>query len=364
VTTGVTYRHPSVIGGEAGQELVKALAVFYTSPRLSVVDGTTFVSISEPTDLSPAGLEAIVRHFLRGRREQSEVELRPLSSYRPPLAASLTDDRSETGPGIYLAGPQWTSAKAWLRRQIVGMLPARVGATFLEVPSQISEDVLVRAGYFEKFPHLVSAIGHLRPEYWDQVTVSALRREQTSARRSFYETSNTVLNPVTCYHVYSNAHTLQRQNNQSNGLFAIEGSVFRHEGRSLGPTRLSEFTMFELVKMGTVPDVEDSAEAFRLAFEHFFDQLSVPYRIVSASDAFFGDEPSLRRSSQLRSHSKYEIRIPMADGELSVASINRHSDSFVEPFGLQTLGVEATCCAGIGIDRLLSALQAYGLAPT
>jgi len=362
VTADVTYRHPSPIGGEAGQELLKALAVFYAEPSLALDGDETVVSITGATELRPAELGAIVRHFLRGWREQPQVELRRVAARETLLNAESVDDRRIIAPGAYIAGPRWTNAKALLRQKIIDTLPARANAPFLTVPSQIPEDVLLRAGYFEKFPHLVSPIAHLRPDYWDQVSVAALRRNQDSARQSFYVNSGTVLNPVTCYHVYANAHALNKDNVSSNGSYAIEGSVFRHEGRSLGPTRLSEFTMFELVNLGTESVVEMKANEFRVFFEDFFNGLGVPYRTVSASDAFFGDEPSLRRTSQIQSRSKYEIRIPLADQELSVASVNMHSDAFVDPFNLGDLGVEATCCAGIGVDRLLFALSAHGLA--
>lgn len=96
------------------------------------------------------------------------------------------------------------------------------------------------------------------------------------------------------------------------------------------------------------------------AFADFFASLGVPHRIITASDAFFGDEPSLTRDAQLLSGSKFEVRIPLLDGELSVASVNLHGTVFADAFDLRGVhGIETSCCAGIGLDRLTYALGSY-----
>jgi seryl-tRNA synthetase len=188
-----------------------------------------------------------------------------------------------------------------------------------------------------------------------------LNDTQTRALETFYEPSDVVLNPVTCYHVYSRAHELVARH--ATGLFTVLGPVFRHESHNHGPTRLAEFSMFELVSMGTTERVKADHDRFLASFESLLRKIGLPYRIVTAADAFYGNEPVFKRDAQMRGGGKYEARIPLPEGELSVGSINLHGNVFATAFDLATAqnDIKATCCAGIGIDRLVYAMNSYGV---
>lgn len=99
------------------------------------------------------------------------------------------------------------------------------------------------------------------------------------------------------------------------------------------------------------------------AYTSLFTSLNIPYEIVSASDPFFGEDPSIARGAQRVGGSKFEVRIPLPSGSLSVGSVNAHGTTFAEAFDLSALGVEATCCSGIGVERLTYALLSYDLIP-
>lgn len=355
--TGVRYHHERAVSAAAVEELTKALAFYYG--EVAVERRGPGVEVTVAGDLAERELGEIVRHFLRGHRDvpPTEVAVRP---GRAGIACSLpNDDRVSVVDGAYLHGPRWTSAMDRTREMCRERLAAAFGAPMLTGSAQIPKDVLVRAGYYQKFPNLVNAVARIRPDYWDGVTVAQLRTTQTEALDSFYAPSGVVLTPVTCYHVYSRARELKER--YGTGMYAIEGPIFRHEAHNHSATRLAEFRMFELVRLGGADEVAGECERLLRAFGEFFADLELPHRIVSASDAFFGDAPTMTRDAQLLNKSKFEVRVPLADGELSVASVNAHGEVFADAFGLRDLGTDATCCAGIGLDRLVYALLSYGL---
>lgn len=356
----VRYRHEHPLAAETADELRKALTFHYRDVLVELLDkGVEVIVAAGPTELE---LGEMVRHFLRGHRE---VPVSVIAEHpgRPGLSWAVPDDhRIAVARGAYLQGPEWTAAMDQVRRLCRQRLAVPFGAPLLAGPSQLSRDVLVRAGYYQKFPNLVNAVARIRGHYWDGVTVAQLRPGQTEALDSFYRPAETVLTPVTCYHVYANAAELKDR--YGTGLFAIEGPVFRHESHNHSPTRLGEFRMFELVRMGSAEEAAGDFERMLKAFTEFFAGLDVPHRIVSASDTFFGDAPTMTREAQLLNKSKFEVRVPLGPGELSVASVNAHGSVFADSFGLRSLGVGGTCCAGIGLDRLTYALLSYGLLGT
>lgn len=357
---GVHYRHERPVDAGTADELRKALGFYYGDVTVELLDKGVEVVVAVGPDERELG--EIVRHFLRGHREVPATVITD-NPGRPGLACALPDDdRIAVARGAYLHGPDWTAAMDHVRLLCRERLAEAFGAPLLAGSTQISRDVLVRAGYYQKFPNLVNAVARIRDHYWDGVTVSQLRPGQSEALDSFYTPTDTVLTPVTCYHVYANAAELKDR--YGTGTFAIDGPVFRHESHNHSATRLGEFRMFELVRLGSAEEVVHDYERMMKAFTAFFAELDVPHRVVSASDAFFGDAPTMTREAQLLNKSKFEVRVPLGDGELSVASVNAHGEVFADSFGLRDLGADATCCAGIGLDRLTYALLSYGLLGT
>ncbi|MET9301294.1 hypothetical protein ABZX66_18430 [Micromonospora aurantiaca] len=354
------YHFETPVDVETLQEVTKALNFFVGRVGVHRSDSDGF-TLTAPEGIAEQDFRDAVKHFLKGKRPLRERVIADDPGKVEVSCELPSSDRIEVTSGSFLQGPRWRAAMDSTEDRVRRSFAEQFGAIRLRVPSVISRQVLVSAGYYRKFPNLVNAISRIRNDYWDGVAVSQLRPGQSEALASYYVPSGDVLNPVTCYHVYSQAQQLLERYDGAT-LFAVEGSVFRHESYNHGPTRLAEFTMHEMVRMGPERQAQEDFERFLEAFVRFFGDLGVPYRIVSAADAFFGDEPTLSRGAQLLSGAKYEVRVPLGRDELSVASVNLHGPVFADAFRLDRLGpIEATCCAGIGIDRLVYALQAYGL---
>ena len=359
VTAEVTARRP--ISSSAADEMRKTLSHLFDDVCVRV-DGTR-VQVEARGCESAAELGRVLEHFVASHREvpvkvvmdrrarAGDVVDGPRTSGPPRPGAP--DDRLADGWGGFLQGPAWLADLRAVEAYVTQRLTERFCRDAWQTPALMDENVLADTGYYSKFPHLVSAVHRLRPDYWDIVGVSRLDPLDAAARHASFAPSGTALTPVTCYHAYAHAAELLEHDGPE-GVFHIRGPVFRHEGRSHGPTRLAEFTMTEMVAMGSAAHVQEHHAAFLATFVHLLEDLDVDFYVCTASDPFFAtDDANMLRAAQLMSAAKYEVRISIAgEDDLSVASVNRHGAAFIKPFGLDALGVEETCCAGIGLERL------------
>lgn len=356
------------VDGSTADELRKALSHLYDGAAVELSREGRRVSVTIADGESGESLSRVVEHFLRGHREVPTVIVHDRRPDGPAAdgrdhASPAYDDRIATSSGAYLQGERWLGDLSAVRSFVHERLVARFGAPVLQTPALIDERVLVAAGYYASFPHLVNTVHRLKSDYWSGVEVSRLTHDQHDARRAHYEAAGVALTPVTCYHVYAQAADLLARH--GTGLFQITGPVFRHEGGNHDATRLAEFSMTEMVGMGTAAEVADHHRRLLECFVELLEDLDIPFYVATASDPFFGADPSLQRAAQLLGAAKYEVRIPLpGSGDLSVGSINRHAGTFVRAFELADLAdVEETCCAGIGLERLTYALAAYGRVP-
>src|SRR5690349_4893799 len=96
------------------------------------------------------------------------------------------------------------------------------------------------------------------------------------------------------------------------------------------------------------------------------ESLGLPHRVEQASDPFFGRGGKLMAMSQLEQSLKFELLIPVRQGENPTAcmSFNYHRDHFGSAWGLRSAseGTAHTGCVAFGVDRLALALFAvHGL---
>lgn len=340
------------------KELEQTLRFFYGA--ITVEDGTDGgVLVRSSSQLPAVEIQRVVDHFLDGHRPRRPRVIAIGGMAPVAVHTAPADDRIPVAPGVYLHGPEWRATMVDTRGLVRRHFAEEVPAPHVTGSALISRAVLLAAGYYRHFPNMVNAVARLRNNYWDGVSVAQLGPDQGDELSSFYVASDVVLNPVPCYHIYSQAHELVHRYGSTR--FTIEAPAFRYESHNHGKTRLAEFSMFELVSMGTVEAVAMEHRRFVGSFERLFQKLRLPYRIVTASDGFFGDDPASKRGAQLSCGSKYEVRVPVDDGELSVGSINRHGKVFVNAFGLGALGpIQETCCAGVGFERLSYARRYHG----
>ena len=124
--------------------------------------------------------------------------------------------------------------------------------------------------------------------------------------------------------------------------------------------RLWDFTVRELVFVGSPEFVLAGRDAVQRLARDFFATLELDHHVETAHDHFFGAE--FRRQSAIQSafELKLEVRatLPRKGKTLAVASYNYHQDFFGRRMNIRLPDgtIAHTACVGFGLERLAYAL--------
>ena len=224
----------------------------------------------------------------------------------------------------------------WFDDQYVGLALA-AGAEVWHVGPLIGRGTLDRAGYFDPFPDGATRVADApdHPSY--------------------------CLSPAVCYHVYERlTGTVIAE-----PLTVTAGCVCHRKAdrTASGTGRLWEFTMREIVFIGTSAWVVDQRDQWMPRIGKFAASVNLRGSIEPATDPFFGDVGRGKRLLQQLKGLKHELRLPYDGSSLAVASFNLHETFFGERFAM-TLASGATAhsaCVAFGLERwTLAFLEQHG----
>jgi seryl-tRNA synthetase len=240
----------------------------------------------------------------------------------------------------------------------------------LLTPTLIPARVLAKCDYFRSFPQNVTFASHLEP---DLQTIDSFRSRH--AERETLDDSapadmripDTCLSPATCYHVY---HLFAGRVVPAGGsVHGVCGKCFRFESTNTSDLRrLWDFTMREVVFMGTREQVWKEREVALERMATLLDAHRFASEIRTASDPFFIAADAMAKTYfQLSSETKYEISALLPDGQrLAVGSLNYHTDFFGRAFGVEVAagGPMHSVCVAFGLERWVYAfLRQHGTDP-
>ena len=213
----------------------------------------------------------------------------------------------------------------------------------LRFPPVMSRSQLERSGYLHSFPHLLGGVSCLQG---NEAEVHALVERADWVKE--LSATDLVLSPAACYPVYPMA--------AADGPIPAKGLLFDVASDCFRRESTHEMGRFQSFRMR-----EFACRAQRLA-----QLLGVSYRIVPASDPFFGRAGKLAAMSQLEQSLKFELLIPLRseDEPTACMSFNCHRDHFSSVWNLKTEdGAKAhTGCVAFGLERLALALfKTHGL---
>jgi seryl-tRNA synthetase len=239
---------------------------------------------------------------------------------------------------------------------------------YLRTPTLIPADVLAKCDYFRSFPHNVTFACHLTEEAENIDAFRARYRESDhldSHAMSHMATPEACLSPATCYHSYylNRGRTLS----PTGLIYSVCGKCFRYEGTNLADLRrLWDFTMRELVFIGSREVVLDHRTRSIEKMSKFLEEHEIAAEIRTASDPFFiAPDASAKTYFQLSSETKYEIAMLLPDGKkLAVGSHNHHSDFFGRAFdvNIEGEGPMHSVCVAFGLERWVYAfVQQHGI---
>jgi hypothetical protein len=329
---------------------------------------------------APLGAEAVAGRI-------AEVAQRMCEAYRPNPNKVLRAERGRPvpfggdphpllqargelkcyGPGRYgLGALPWRLLNYFekrIRRLVPGDVPER------RYPSLIGADTLDRCNYYRSFPHSLGLVSHVREDL-EVLQGFAQEARWEDGRLSVPDESlgpvRCVLSPAVCFHHYA---WLGGTGDCADHTITATGKCFRYEARNLtGLERLWDFTMREVVWVGSAEHVLGQRAAFLEPVAAMLGEWGLNYQIVSASDPFFVDDYSVQVLYQKAFELKYEVVVPLpyAGKGLAVGSFNYHQDFFGRSLDIARRGGDPvhTGCLAWGLERLVLAFLAqYGLEP-
>ncbi len=296
---------------------------------------------------------------------------RPVSYHDDPNDALLErGEISQEAQGIFALGPLVTQVIEYFESQFLG-LAASFDAAPYRFPTLIPARYLERVNYFRAFPHSLSFATHLREDLDvidDFAQHAACEHGELVTPAGSFAPIQALLSPAVCYHLYFSLadHPLPGGKLAATAV----GNCFRYESFNLRSLeRLWNFTMREIIFVGTKDFVLQNRELARQEMAQRLAHIGLAYRVESANDPFFIGEFRKQAAFQSAFQLKYEIRasLPFKESTLAVGSYNYHQDFFGRNLNI-TLPDGApvhTGCVAFGLERMAYAFLAqFGLEPS
>lgn len=225
-------------------------------------------------------------------------------------------------------------------------------------PACVEARHLERLDYFQSFPHLATFPVSLSREKGNIEGFAGGEALSPEGRVNLPELAGTehVLTPAACYHVYVE---LEGEALARPRYVTTRATCFRNEDEYTPLERQWNFSMREIVCLGTAAEVEDFLARSTDVVSLFTSGIGLPVAWADATDPFFAPARNPKYLFQKAEPVKREL----VYGEgLAIASTNFHRDYFGEAFRI-TRGGEPACsgCVAFGMERWLAAfLDAFG----
>ncbi|AKU98692.1 Archaeal seryl-tRNA synthetase-related sequence [Labilithrix luteola] len=260
---------------------------------------------------------------------------------------------------VSLAGGAY-ALRRFLDEAVRDVAKTRFSAEDEDHPALLDTEVLVRCGYFRSFPHSVCFASHFVEDFDAIESFRAANAESDTLavpEPSALTHSDAVLRPAVCLPVY---RELEGASLPPGGItITTSGKAFRYESRNMaGLKRLWDFSMREIVFVGSAEDVEGQRTRMIEAVTSLMDAWDLGGRLVAASDPFFATVRGAKALWQRSRAAKYEMMVEAGPEAIAAGSINFAGTLFGDAFGIRTNEGEiaTTACVGFGLERLVLAL--------
>lgn len=228
------------------------------------------------------------------------------------------------------------------------------GAEEHRFPIFIAARELEKLDYFRSFPHLVTfpvAVA-ASPEALRAFTEGPPVDGSGAVRLGACAPVREVLTPAACYHFYVR---LQGRTLEAQRDLTTVAACFRREDHYEPLRRQWNFTMREIVRLGTAEEVKSFLASFRERLTRLFEEVDLPVEWTQATDPFFDPSKNPKFLAQMLDPVKTE----MVFAGLAIGSINFHRNFFGETFAIRRGGEAAfSGCVAFGLERWLYALLA------
>ena len=291
------------------------------------IDGET-AAVRPRRARSARGLDRSIRIFENSSGRTTYGDAETLLASRGEIEWNSEGGVELSGSALALARHLDSTVAGWARE---------LGAVEEVFSDAIALDTLERAGFIEAFPQKLVGIGG----------------DSDFARP-----------PALCYHHYP--HLARRVVDEPGSIVTVTGRCYRNEEDRAHPLeRLREFTMREIVAVGSESFVEATRRNLIDRVGRWIVELDLEGFIEVASDPFFTRATRGRQLMQQLQPLKYELRLASAeDRTVAAASFNHHQDHFGKAFSIRQQNGEAahSGCVAFGWERWVIAFVAqHGL---
>ncbi len=281
----------------------------------------------------------------------------------PMAALKAQGEVHQEMEGIYCLGPMISKLVDFFESRFLELADS-FDASPYRFPTLIPARYLERVNYFRAFPHSLTFATHLREdlEVIDHFAEhAACEAGELTAPMDTFSPVSALLSPAVCYHLY---FALADKPLPGSELAATAVSnCFRYESINLDSlVRLWNFTMREVIFVGSKDYVLGNRELARQRMAPFFEEIGLAYRVESANDPFFIGEFRKQAAFQSAFQLKFEIRarLPYNDSTLAIGSYNYHQDFFGRHLDitLEDGSPAHTGCVAFGLERVVFAFLA------
>ncbi len=184
------------------------------------------------------------------------------------------------------------------------------------------------------------------PEFFFPTFISAHELGNLDYFRSFPN----VLTPAACYHFYV---LFQGQTLEEPRYVTTRATCFRRENHYLPLERQWNFSMREIVCIGSSDEVKSFLARYREKVDAFFRSVNLPIQWDAATDPFFNPSRNPKFLAQRLDPVKTEMVFKTG---LAIGSVNFHRNYFGEAFQISREGQDAfSGCVAFGIERWIFA---------
>lgn len=221
------------------------------------------------------------------------------------------------------------------------------------IPALIEKGVLEKCNYFESFPQHLTAVATVKTENYNNII------KCKNTKLEDLESKEMFLTPAACLHIYP----MLEGRYVRNKAITTRARVYRfEEGKFEGLLRLWDFTVRELVFVGTREYVAESIDLIKDKVIDLTSRLGLPAVIAEATDHFYPSKKNTLKAKIQQSNSlKFELIVNIKEKEVAIASFNFHDTHFSKSFKFDNNGEIVTGCVGFGLERWVEAMKNYNV---
>lgn len=229
----------------------------------------------------------------------------------------------------------------------------KIGAEEHQFPNFIETRELAKLDYFKSFPHLVTFASALKNDDTNLKSFieGGMLEEDGSVKLTEMQPVRQVLTPAACYHFYIQ---FQGQTFSKTQYFTTRCTCHRRENYYEPLRRQWNFSMREIVVIGSETDVKACLEKHHEMISGFAEKLGLKTRWQEATDPFFNPNENPKFIWQKIDPIKREL---IYGEDLAISSLNFHRNFFGNTFQIKAQEGEASsACIAFGLERWIFAI--------